>query len=68
MNNILNSNLMSLLSGVDKNKIEQISNMVRNMSKDDLNNLVNLLGSNGNRSESSDIQNDGSSPSESTTK
>lgn len=46
MNNMLNSNLLNLLSGVDKDKLEQVSNMVRNMSKDDLNNLVNMLGMN----------------------
>ena len=31
-----------------KEKLEQVSNMVRNMSKDDLNNLVNMLGMNNN--------------------
>ena len=46
MNNMLNSNLLSLLAGVDKDKLEQVSNMVKNMSKDDLNNLVRMLGIN----------------------
>ena len=46
MNNMLNSNLLNLLAGVDKEKLEQVSNMVRNMSKDDLNNLVGMLGMN----------------------
>lgn len=62
MNNMLNSNLMSLLAGVDKNKIEKISNMVKNMSREDLNNLVNLLGVNNNRS--SDVG-EGDNPNES---
>ena len=47
---MLNSNLLSLLSGVDKEKLEQVSNMVRNMSKDDLNNLAGMLGMNTNNS------------------
>ena len=46
MNNMLNSNLLNLLAGVDKEKLEQVSQMVRNMSKDDLNNLVSMLGGN----------------------
>lgn len=51
MNNMLNSNLLNLLAGVDKEKLEQVSNMVRNMSKDDLNNLVGMLGINNTNSE-----------------
>ena len=46
MNNMLNSKLLELLAGVDKNKLEQVSNMVRNMSPEDLNNLTNMLGIN----------------------
>ncbi|MBR5227421.1 MAG: hypothetical protein IKV94_02145 [Clostridia bacterium] len=46
MNNILNSKLLELLSGVDKNQLEQVSNIVKNMSKDDLNNLTRMLGIN----------------------
>ena len=46
MNNMLNSNLLNLLAGVDKEKLEQVSNIVRNMSKEDLNNLVGMLGIN----------------------
>jgi len=46
VNNMLNSNLLNLLSGVDKDKLEQVSNMVKNMSRDDLNNLVSMLGMN----------------------
>jgi len=46
VNNMLNSNLLNLLAGVDKDKLEQVSNMVKNMSRDDLNNLVSMLGMN----------------------
>lgn len=46
MNNILNSKLLEFLSGVDKNKLEQVSNMVKNMSRDDIQNLVTTLGLN----------------------
>ena len=53
MNNMLNSNLLNLLAGVDKNKLEQVSQMVRNMSKDDLNNLVSMLGGNNTNARSS---------------
>lgn len=51
MNNMLNSNLLNMLAGVDKEKLEQVSNIVKNMSKDDLNNLVRLLGMNNNTSQ-----------------
>lgn len=50
MNNMLNSNLLNMLAGVDKQKLEQVSNMVKNMSKDDLTNLMNMLGVNSNSS------------------
>lgn len=46
MNSMLNSKLVELLSTVDKDKIEQVSKMVQNMSSDDLNNLVGMLGKN----------------------
>lgn len=46
VNNMLNPKLLELLSTVDKQKLEQVSNMVKNMSKDDINNLLNLLGMN----------------------
>lgn len=46
MNNMLNSKLLGLLSGVDKEKLEQVSNMVNSMSKEDLSNLINMLGIN----------------------
>ncbi|MCX8075148.1 MAG: hypothetical protein N2749_06140 [Clostridia bacterium] len=64
MSNIFNSKLMELLSGVDKSKIEQVSKMVNNMSKEDLNNLMGLLsnGSNGNRSATSNPANNTNNP------
>lgn len=49
MNNMLNSKLLDLLSTIDKNKIEQVSKMVQNMSSDDLNNLVGMLSKNANK-------------------
>ena len=51
MNNMLNSKLLELLAGVDKSKLEQVSNIVRNMSPEDLNNLTNMLGMNKNNSQ-----------------
>ena len=45
---MLNSKLLELLAGVDKNKLEQVSNIVKNMSPEDLNNLTNMLGINNN--------------------
>lgn len=43
MNNMLNSKLVELLSNIDKTKIEQVSRMVKNMSSEDLTNLVGML-------------------------
>ena len=48
MNNILNSKLLELLSGVDRSKIEQVGKMISGMSKEDLNNLVGILNKNTN--------------------
>lgn len=48
VNNMLNSKLLELLAGVDRSKLEQVSNMVKNMSPEDLNNLTNMLGINNN--------------------
>ena len=45
---MLNAKLLELLSGVDRSKLEQVSNMVKNMSPEDLNNLTNMLGINNN--------------------
>lgn len=50
MDNMLNSKLVELLSTIDKTKIEQVTKMVQNMSSEDLNNLVRMLGkTNGNK-------------------
>lgn len=57
MNNLLNSNLLNLLAGVDKEKLEQVSNMVKNMSKEDLNNLVGMLGINNKNNNRNTSQN-----------
>jgi len=48
VNPMLNSKLMELLGTIDKNKIEQVSKMVQNMSKEDLNNLMNMLNKKSN--------------------
>ncbi len=48
MNNMLNSKLLELLSGVDRSKIEQVGKMIGGMSKEDLNNLVGMLNKNTN--------------------
>ncbi len=57
VNNMFNSNLLNLLAGVDKEKLEQVSNMVKNMSKEDLNNLVGMLGINNNPTNNSNNTN-----------
>ncbi len=48
VNPMLNSKLMELLGTIDKSKIEQVSKMVQNMSKEDLNNLMNMLNKKNN--------------------
>ncbi len=45
-NNELNQKLMSILSTLDKDKIEQVTKMVQNMSSNDLNNLAKMFGIN----------------------
>lgn len=45
-NNDLNQKLMSMLSTLDKDKIEQVTKMVQNMSSNDLNNLAKMFGMN----------------------
>lgn len=57
MNNMLNGKLLQLLSGIDRNKLEEASRMIGNMSKDDLNNLVNLIGNNVNNNNSNNNNN-----------
>lgn len=44
MNDMLNSKLMGLLASVDKEKLDQVSNMIRNMPKQDIENIINMLG------------------------
>ena len=53
MNNMLNSKLVELLSNIDKNKIEQVSRMVQNMSSEDLTNLVGMLSKQTNKNNKS---------------
>ena len=43
-NNELNKKLMGVLGSLDKEKIEQVTKMVQNMSSDDLNNLAKMFG------------------------
>ena len=47
-NNIMGSKLLELLSGIDKSKLEEASKVLSNMSKDDLNSIVSMLGKNMN--------------------
>ncbi|MEG1705431.1 MAG: hypothetical protein RR290_02520 [Clostridia bacterium] len=54
MNNMLNSKLLELLSGVDRSKIEQVGKMVSGMSKEDLNSLAKMLGQNISNNDSKD--------------
>lgn len=37
---------MDVLGSLDKDKIEQVTKMVQNMSSDDLNNIAKMLGVN----------------------
>lgn len=48
INPMLNSKLLELLGTIDKSKIEQVSKMVQNMSKEDLNNLMTMLNKSNN--------------------
>lgn len=45
-NNELNQKLMGVLSTLDKDKIDQVTRMVQNMSSDDLNNIAKMFGIN----------------------
>ena len=45
-NNNINKKLMDVLGSLDKDKIEQVTKMVKNMSSDDLNNIATMLGVN----------------------
>lgn len=44
MGDNINKQLFSTLGNLDKEKIEQISKMVQNMSSEDLNNIAKMLG------------------------
>lgn len=45
-NNEMNKKLMGILSSLDKDKLEQVTRVVQNMSADDLNNIAKMLGMN----------------------
>lgn len=45
-NNNMNKKLMDVLGSLDKDKIEQVTRMVQNMSSEDLNNIAKMLGVN----------------------
>ncbi len=45
-NNNMNKKLMDVLGSLDKEKIEQVTRMVQNMSSEDLNNIAKMLGVN----------------------
>lgn len=45
-NGELNKKLMGILGSLDKDKIEQVTRVVQNMSADDLNNIAKMLGIN----------------------
>ena len=47
-NNLMGAKLLELLSTIDKSKLEEASKMLGNMSKDDINNIVSILGKNVN--------------------
>ena len=44
--NNINKKLMDVLGSLDKDKIEQVTKMVQNMSSEDLNNIAKMLGVN----------------------
>ena len=44
--NSLNQTLANLLANIDKSKLEKVTNMIQNMSSDDLNNLLRMLSNN----------------------
>lgn len=48
MDSFLNPKLLEMLAGVDKEKLAQINNIVSNMSRDDLANLVSMLKNSNN--------------------
>jgi len=48
-NKNINSQLMQLLGTLDKEKLEKITNMVKNMSSEELAGLVKMMGINNNK-------------------
>ncbi len=42
-NNMLTSKLLELLSNVDKEKLNQVSRMVQNMSSKDMSNIMGII-------------------------
>lgn len=44
----LNDKLMQILGGLDKEKLEKVTNMVKGMSPQDLSNLAQMMGINTN--------------------
>lgn len=45
-NNDMNKKLMGILGSLDKEKLEQVTKLVKNMSANDMNNLAKMLGLN----------------------
>ena len=44
--NKLNEQLLQILGGLDKEKLEKVTNMVKNMSSDELAGLAKMMGIN----------------------
>ena len=43
MGNGINTKLLEILAGIDKNKLEEASKILSSMSKDDLNSIVSMI-------------------------
>lgn len=43
MNNSTNSKILEILSKLDQNKLNQVNNVLNNLSKDDLNKILSLI-------------------------
>lgn len=44
--NKINEQLLQILGGLDKEKLEKVTNMVKNMSSDELSGLAKMMGIN----------------------
>ncbi len=44
--NKMNEQLLQILGGLDKEKLEKVTNMVKNMSSDELSGLAKMMGIN----------------------